>query len=76
MRQKLPRITAAQFLRALRRDGWSVHHQVGSHVQLKHPTKPGRLTVANHAGVILKPKTLARALDQAGLTVDDLRALL
>ncbi|MGH2371674.1 MAG: type II toxin-antitoxin system HicA family toxin [Chloroflexota bacterium] len=43
---------------------------------MKHPTKPGRLTVANHAGVILKPKTLARALDQAGLTVDDLRALL
>ena len=43
---------------------------------MKHPTKPGRVTVARHAGIILKPKTLLRALEQAGLAVDDLRELL
>ncbi len=32
MSPKLPRITAAELLRALRRDGWYEHHQVGSHV--------------------------------------------
>ncbi len=76
MSSRQPRITAAQLLRALKRDGWIEHHQVGSHVQLKHPTKPGRVTVARHAGVTLNPKTLLRALEQASLTVDELRDLL
>jgi predicted RNA binding protein YcfA (HicA-like mRNA interferase family) len=76
MSQRVPRITAADLLRALRRDGWTVRRQVGSHAQLIHPTKPGRVTVPVHAGAILKPKTLATALAQAGLTVDELRALL
>jgi predicted RNA binding protein YcfA (HicA-like mRNA interferase family) len=76
MSQRLPRITAADFLRALLRDGWVEHRRVGSHVQVKHPKKPGRVTVARHAGVILKPKTLSKALEQAGLTVEELRALL
>lgn len=71
-----PRITAAQLLRALRRDGWEHHHQTGSHVYLKHPSKPGLVTVARHAGVIIKPKTLVSILDQAGLTADQLRDLL
>jgi predicted RNA binding protein YcfA (HicA-like mRNA interferase family) len=71
-----PRITAAQLLRALRRDGWDHHHQTGSHLYLKHETKPGMVTVARHAGVIIKPKTLAAILEQAGLTTDQLRDLL
>jgi predicted RNA binding protein YcfA (HicA-like mRNA interferase family) len=63
-------------LRALRRDGWIEAHQEGSHIQLKHPMKPGRITVPFHRGDILNPKTLSRALDQAGLTIDELRQLL
>ncbi|HEX2570569.1 MAG TPA: type II toxin-antitoxin system HicA family toxin [Polyangia bacterium] len=72
---RLPRLTAVEFLRVLHRDSWVEHRQVGSHVQLKHSTKPGRVTVARHAGVILKPKTLLTALEQAGLSVDDLERL-
>jgi predicted RNA binding protein YcfA (HicA-like mRNA interferase family) len=30
---------------ALEADGWSKVAQKGSHVQLKHPAKPGRVTV-------------------------------
>ena len=30
---------------ALARDGWLQVAQKGSHVQFKHPTKPGRVTV-------------------------------
>jgi predicted RNA binding protein YcfA (HicA-like mRNA interferase family) len=63
-------------LRALRRDGWAIERQSGSHAQLRHPTKPGQVTVARHAGVILSPKTLAAILEQAGLTMDELRRLL
>ena len=76
MSPRQPRITAAQLLRALGRDGWYEHHHTGGHVYLKHPTKPGMVTVARHAGTIIKPKTLASILDQAGLTVDELRKLL
>ncbi len=76
MSPRQPRITAAQLLRALRRDGWEQHHQTGSHLYLKHETKPGMVTVPRHAGVIIKPKTLASILDQAGLSNDQLRELL
>jgi predicted RNA binding protein YcfA (HicA-like mRNA interferase family) len=30
---------------ALKADGWEQVAQKGSHVQFKHPTKPGRVTV-------------------------------
>ena len=32
-------------LARLRSDGWRIVAQRGSHVQLKHPVKPGRVTV-------------------------------
>ena len=60
----------------LKRDGWYEVRQKGSHVQLLHPTKAGRVTVASHTSGIIKAKTLLSALEQAGLTVDDLRRLL
>ncbi len=63
-------------LRALQRDGWQERRTTGSHVQLRHPTKPGRVTGARHARIILNPKTVATILEQAGLTADDLRELL
>ena len=77
MSPKQPRITAADLLRALKRDGWQEFRSSGSHVNLKHAKKPGRVTVAaGHLGIIIKPKTLATVLAQAGLTVDELRNLL
>jgi len=35
----------SELIKALVRDGWFQVNQVGSHVQFKHPTKPGRVTV-------------------------------
>ena len=76
MAAKLPRITPDQFVRALRRDGWALERQAGSHAQYVHPTKPGRVTVPMHKGVTISPKTLQSMLRSAGLTPDDLRKLL
>lgn len=73
---RLPRVTSGDVLKALHRDGWHTVRQSGSHIVLKHPTKPGRVVVARHAGVTIKPKTLATILEQAGLTADDLKELL
>ncbi len=71
---RLPRVTAAELLRALRRDGWIEDHQTGSHVILLHPAKPGRVTVPFHRGT-MRTGTIAGILDQAGLSADDLRRL-
>ena len=36
---------SADIIKALKADGWEQVAQKGSHVQFKHPTKPGRATV-------------------------------
>jgi predicted RNA binding protein YcfA (HicA-like mRNA interferase family) len=73
---KLPRVTAREAERAIVRDGWYDAGGSGSHRQYRHPTKGGRVTIARHAGTILKPKVIASIIAQAGLTVDEFRALL
>ena len=56
-----------EVLRLLREDGWLTVATRGSHVQLKHPTKPGRVTVAGHPNDDLAPGTLKSILVQARL---------
>ena len=36
---------SADIIKALKADGWEQIAQKGSHVQFKHPTKKGRVTV-------------------------------
>ncbi len=76
MSPRLPRVTSRGMLRALKRDGWYEHAQGGSHVQLKHATKPGRVTIPVHAGETLQPFIVSSILKQAGLTAEDLHNLL
>ena len=69
---RAPRITGKEALQVLVRDfGWYVARQAGSHAHLKHPNRPGRVTIPVHAGEILKPKTLASILDQAAIELDE-----
>jgi predicted RNA binding protein YcfA (HicA-like mRNA interferase family) len=56
-----------EVLRMLREDGWISVATKGSHLQLKHPSKPGRVTVAGHPNEDLAPGTLKSILVQAGL---------
>jgi predicted RNA binding protein YcfA (HicA-like mRNA interferase family) len=55
-------------LRRIRDDGWRQIDQRGSHRQFKHPTKPGRVTVAGHPSEEVDEGTLKSILRQAGLT--------
>ena len=73
---RLPRITAAELLKALRRDGWFETRQKGSHLMLRHATKPGLVVLAMHRGEGLPPGTVAQILRDADLTIDELRELL
>jgi len=54
-------------LRLIEREGWYHVATRGSHRQYKHPTKPGRVTVAGKPGDDLKPGTQHSILRQAGL---------
>jgi predicted RNA binding protein YcfA (HicA-like mRNA interferase family) len=38
-------MNSRDIIAALEADGWSKIAQKGSHIQLKHPAKPGRVTV-------------------------------
>jgi len=51
----------------LRSDGWVMVAQRGSHKQFKHPTKPGRVTVAGHDNDDLAVGTSRSIFRQAGL---------
>lgn len=51
----------------LAEDGWEVKRTSGSHRQLVHPTKPGKVTVAGKPSVDLPKGTERSILRQAGL---------
>jgi predicted RNA binding protein YcfA (HicA-like mRNA interferase family) len=57
----------SDLLRMLHEDGWFLVAFRGSHRQFKHPTKPGRVTVAGLPSHDLAPGTTKSILKQSGL---------
>ncbi|MPN06512.1 hypothetical protein SDC9_153768 [bioreactor metagenome] len=60
-----------EVIKLLEADGWYLVATKGSHRQYKHPTKPGRVTIAGHSGDDLAPGTLNSILKQAQLKTED-----
>ena len=56
-----------EVIRLVEGDGWALVATRGSHRQYKHPTKPGRVTIAGKPSDDLAPGTLNSVLKQAGL---------
>ncbi len=56
-----------EVLKLLQDQGWAIVVTRGSHRQLKHPTKPGRVTVAGKPNNDIPPGTLNSIFKQAGL---------
>lgn len=63
-------------LGALRRDGWNIISIQGSHHQLRHPGKPGKVSVPVHGNRDLDIYVVRSILRQAGITTDELKELL
>jgi len=61
----VPKVREA--IKLIEADGWSEVRTKGSHRQFKHPTKPGRVTVAGQASDDLASGTYNSILKQAGL---------
>lgn len=59
-------MTAKEVIKILKADGWAEVRSRGSHIQLKHPSKKGVVTVPMHSGDIPRG-TLNSILKQAGL---------
>ena len=56
--------------------GQDAYFRQGSHRQYRHPSKAGYVTIHFHTGQIIRPRTIESIIEQAGLTVDQFRALL
>jgi len=54
-------------IKLVKEDGWFLVVTKGSHRQYKHPSKPGRVTIAGHPGDDLAPGTLNSIFKQSGL---------
>jgi len=58
-------VKVREVIQMLEDDGWYVVATRGSHRQFKHPSKPGRVTVAGKPSDDLAPGTLNSIFKQA-----------
>jgi predicted RNA binding protein YcfA (HicA-like mRNA interferase family) len=76
MGERIPKITAAQLVRVVKKLGYQLDRQSGSHAVYYHAVGHQRVVIPIHARVILKPKTLASILEDLGLSIPEFRRLL
>ena len=58
----------SELLRLLKRDGWFVVTQKGSHMKMKHPSKEGIIIFPNHGSQEVGKGLEKKIKKQAGLT--------
>ena len=68
---KLPVVKAKKLIKALLKLGFIVHHQTGSHVQLKHPDGR-RTTIPSHASQDIRKGTLKAIINDVDISVEEL----
>jgi predicted RNA binding protein YcfA (HicA-like mRNA interferase family) len=72
---KLPVVKADKLLKTLLKLGFEKHHQVGSHIQLKH-ADGRRTTIPYHPKQEIRKGTLKSIIDDINLTVEEFIAVL
>ncbi|HME27313.1 MAG TPA: type II toxin-antitoxin system HicA family toxin [Acetobacteraceae bacterium] len=60
-------MNARDVIKLLEADGWVEVRSKGSHRQLRHPAKPGTVTVAVHGSRDLKKRDVASIERQSGV---------
>jgi predicted RNA binding protein YcfA (HicA-like mRNA interferase family) len=73
---KVPSLSYSKIIAALKRDGWSVIRQKGSHIRLEKSFNGETLRITVPAHRPVKRSTLSHIIKQARLTVDDFLKLL
>ena len=72
MSPKLPFVSGDELVRALRKFGYQVVRQKGSHVRLRHSSDPQRLPVTVPLHSEIATGTLRRILRDAAVSVEGL----
>jgi len=72
---KVPVLNYEVVIRALRKEGWIVVRQRGSHIRLQKSTPDGTLKVTIPAHRPIKRSTLSHILKHVGLSVDEFKSL-
>lgn len=57
----------SELLKIMKKDGWHEVRQSGSHIIMKHPSKPNLVTVPFHASKEVKTGTLRAILKMADI---------
>jgi len=73
---KVPSLNYDKLISALRKDGWVIVRQKGSHIRLQKTTREGTLKLTVPAHSPIKRSTLSHILKQAQLTSEQLSELL
>jgi len=73
---KVPSLNYDRVLAALRRDGWVIVRQKGSHIRLQKHSADETLKIIVPAHKPIKRSTLSHILKQAKLSVEELLELL
>jgi len=73
---KVPSLSYQQVIKALRRDGWIVIRQKGSHIRLQKRLPDEMLKIIVPAHRPIKRSTLSHILKQARLSVSEFNNLL
>jgi len=73
---KVPSLNYDRVVRALRRDGWLIVRQRGSHIRLQKQTPRETLKLVVPAHRPIKRSTLSHILKEAHLTVEQFEQLL
>lgn len=76
MAPKFANLKPREVVRALQRAGYIIHETTGSHVHLKHPARPGRVTIPYHGRFDLPKHIVKSIVRQAGLTNEEFFRLL
>jgi predicted RNA binding protein YcfA (HicA-like mRNA interferase family) len=73
---KVPSLPYDKLIAALKRDGWVIVRQRGSHIRLQKHTRAETLKLTVPAHRPIKRSTLSHILKQARLSMEDLLGLL
>ena len=71
MAPKFANLKPREVVRALRRAGFLIVETTGSHIHLKHPARPGRVTIPYHTRFDLPKHIVKSIVRQAGLTNEE-----
>jgi len=77
MSKKIPVLKPKTVLKVLLRAGFYIHHQRGSHVQLRHSSKSNlRITIPFHTRFDLPPSVIESILKQTDISREEFLELL